>query len=47
MCEIADEVREALKKFRFRKHDNNAALVCEFPRKFFFPASFFPHLFKI
>ncbi|KAL1117915.1 hypothetical protein AAG570_004228, partial [Ranatra chinensis] len=27
VCDISDEVKEAVKKFRFRKSDNNAALI--------------------
>ncbi|KAK3923345.1 Glia maturation factor gamma [Frankliniella fusca] len=33
VCEISDEVREAMKKFRFRKHNNNAALVLKVERE--------------
>jgi hypothetical protein len=27
VCDIDDDVKEALKKFRFRKNDTNAALI--------------------
>jgi len=27
VCDIDDDVKEALKKFRFRKNDKNAALI--------------------
>lgn len=30
VCDIDDEVKDALKKFRFRKSDKNAALVCKY-----------------
>nr|CAD7592245.1 unnamed protein product [Timema genevievae] len=32
VCDIGDDVKEALKKFRFRKHENNAALIRHQPR---------------
>jgi hypothetical protein len=30
VCDIDDDVKEALKKFRFRKNDKNAALISKF-----------------
>lgn len=27
VCDIGDEVKEALKKFRFQKHTSNSALI--------------------
>lgn len=29
VCDINDDVKDALKKFRFRKSENNAALICK------------------
>ncbi len=28
MCSIGDEIKDILKKFRFRKATNNAAIIC-------------------
>lgn len=33
MCDIDDDVKDALKKFRFRKNDTNAALIMKVDRE--------------
>lgn len=33
VCDIQDDVKEALRKFRFRKHDNNSALILKVDRE--------------
>ncbi|KAJ9590783.1 hypothetical protein L9F63_016169 [Diploptera punctata] len=33
VCDIDDDVKEALKKFRFRKNDSNAALIMKVDRE--------------
>lgn len=30
VCDIEDDVKDALRNFRFRKHENNTALVCKY-----------------
>lgn len=30
VCDIEDDVKDALKKFRFRKSELNAALICKY-----------------
>jgi len=33
VCDIEDDVKDALRKFRFRKHENNAALILKVDRE--------------
>uniref|UniRef100_A0A1B6LI11 ADF-H domain-containing protein n=1 Tax=Graphocephala atropunctata TaxID=36148 RepID=A0A1B6LI11_9HEMI len=33
VCDIEDDVKDALKKFRFKKHENNSALVLKVDRE--------------
>ncbi|EEB15105.1 Glia maturation factor beta, putative [Pediculus humanus corporis] len=33
VCDIKDDVKDALKKFRFRKNENNAALILKVDRE--------------
>ena len=35
VCDIAEELREKVKKFKFRKEKNNAAIVCRYQFIFF------------
>lgn len=36
VCDIGDEVKEALKKFRFQKNNNNSALILKVGFTLFF-----------